>query len=529
MGALWLQNLAAHWVQAGVLALGAAALPTALRLRDPAVRLLFWQALFALCLALPFLQPWQPRLLVSAPAGPAVEVAVALLPVAAERFTLSPWPLLIVFMVAAGIVLRLGWIGLGLVRLRQLRRAPVLDAGSVAEIDRAMREIGVTPSVRLAGGDGPLNFGAIHPVIVLPASFLTVDCESRRAVALHELIHVRRRDWIVALVEEILLAVLWFHPWSWWIRAQIRLAREETVDREVVTRLGAREVYASCLLSIAGYDLTQFRPGVALLRPRELRHRLDALFREGTMSRVRFAATVALLGTVLAGLAVAAGFAFPLTTLASPERGVTQPGESRRILQLIPPEYPVAAQEDDVTGTVVVEVTVNAAGEVSGFNVIGGPPALHNPTITAVRQWRFERARTADVFVVELGYQLTVREGRRVPGWSFILRNRGAVAAVPTANGPLRVGGNIKPPRKIKDVRPIYPADAQAARVQGIVVIEVTIGADGRVTNTKVLRSIPELDQAAIDAVRQWEFEPVLMNGVATAVIMVATVNFTLA
>jgi protein TonB len=98
----------------------------------------------------------------------------------------------------------------------------------------------------------------------------------------------------------------------------------------------------------------------------------------------------------------------------------------------------------------------------------------------------------------------------------------------PPPAAPVRVGGNIKAPTKTKDVRPIYPAIAQSARVQGVVIIEATIGPDGRVRDAKVLRSIPLLDQAALDAVRQWEYTPTLLNGVPVPVIMTVTVNFTL-
>ena len=93
---------------------------------------------------------------------------------------------------------------------------------------------------------------------------------------------------------------------------------------------------------------------------------------------------------------------------------------------------------------------------------------------------------------------------------------------------PIRVGGNIRPPEKTRDVAPLYPAIAQSARVQGIVIIEATIGADGRVTDVNVLRSIPLLDAAALTAVRQWEFSPTLLNGIPVPVIMTVTVNFTL-
>src|SRR5437868_4259489 len=102
------------------------------------------------------------------------------------------------------------------------------------------------------------------------------------------------------------------------------------------------------------------------------------------------------------------------------------------------------------------------------------------------------------------------------------------VAAPPPPPAPVRVGGNIRPPTKTKDVKPTYPAIAQSARVQGVVIIEATIGPNGAVQEAKVLRSIPLLDQAALDAVRQWQFTPTLLNGVPVPVIMTVTVNFTL-
>ena len=98
----------------------------------------------------------------------------------------------------------------------------------------------------------------------------------------------------------------------------------------------------------------------------------------------------------------------------------------------------------------------------------------------------------------------------------------------PPPTQPVRVGGNIKQPTKTKDVRPVYPPIAQSARVQGVVIIEATIGPDGAVRDARVLRSIPLLDAAALDAVKQWVFTPTLLNGVPVPVIMTVTVQFTL-
>lgn len=99
---------------------------------------------------------------------------------------------------------------------------------------------------------------------------------------------------------------------------------------------------------------------------------------------------------------------------------------------------------------------------------------------------------------------------------------------VPAPRTPVRVTSVIKTPKKTRDVRPVYPSIAQSNRVEGRVIIEATIGADGVVTDTKVLKSVPLLDRAAVEAVMQWRFTPTLLNGVPVPVILVVTVDFTL-
>jgi len=101
--------------------------------------------------------------------------------------------------------------------------------------------------------------------------------------------------------------------------------------------------------------------------------------------------------------------------------------------------------------------------------------------------------------------------------------------AAPAPQAPVRPGGQIQAPVRTQYIAPLYPAIAQAARVQGTVIIEAIIGPEGRVQDVRVLRSIPLLDQAATDAVRQWVYTPTRLNSVPVAVIMTVTVTFTLA
>ena len=112
-------------------------------------------------------------------------------------------------------------------------------------------------------------------------------------------------------------------------------------------------------------------------------------------------------------------------------------------------------------------------------------------------------------------------------------------SATPSLNSPitvtsvavnrrLKVGGSGRAPKKVMDVKPEYPDDARAAKIEGVVILGIVIGEDGSVIGTTVLRSIPALDQAAVDAVRQWVFEPTVLNGEPVEIEMTVTINFTL-
>ena len=98
------------------------------------------------------------------------------------------------------------------------------------------------------------------------------------------------------------------------------------------------------------------------------------------------------------------------------------------------------------------------------------------------------------------------------------------------ASQPIRVGGNIRVPRKLEDVKPVYPDAMRAAGREGVVPIEAIIGVDGKVTSARVTTAQvhPDFAIAAVDAVRQWRFSPTLLNGKPVEVVMTVTVNFNL-
>ncbi|MBZ5557035.1 MAG: TonB family protein [Acidobacteriia bacterium] len=98
-------------------------------------------------------------------------------------------------------------------------------------------------------------------------------------------------------------------------------------------------------------------------------------------------------------------------------------------------------------------------------------------------------------------------------------------AGTPDDKGIYQVGGAVDPPHRVD--RPVYPTDAMAAGVQGVVQAEIVIDETGAVSDARVVRSVPMLDDAALKAVRQWHFDPSIVNGKAVPVRMTVSVNFT--
>jgi len=131
--------------------------------------------------------------------------------------------------------------------------------------------------------------------------------------------------------------------------------------------------------------------------------------------------------------------------------------------------------------------------------------------------------------------KLYVEQGRLEEAYELLARGLALVSearqgqADPTGpQEPVRIGGDIEAPKKLKDVRPAYPQEAQDAGVQGMVIIEAIIDRQGAVREAQVIRSVPMLDDAAVDSVLEWEYTPTILGGQPVEVIMTVTVNFTL-
>jgi protein TonB len=99
----------------------------------------------------------------------------------------------------------------------------------------------------------------------------------------------------------------------------------------------------------------------------------------------------------------------------------------------------------------------------------------------------------------------------------------------PEPEGPIQVGGDVVPPEKTFNPQPQYTEIARKARLQGVVIVQAIIDKQGTVTNVKVLKGLGMgLDQAAVEAIKKWKFEPATLNGKPVAVYYNLTVNFRL-
>jgi periplasmic protein TonB len=169
------------------------------------------------------------------------------------------------------------------------------------------------------------------------------------------------------------------------------------------------------------------------------------------------------------------------------------------------------------------------------------PPQRTTPSRTAGTESPAVSPNAAPTVVPTGVMPETEREGASTASGPIVGVENGAPGGLESMSGggappppppapvpPMRMHQGMKAPYKIVDVPPVYPAVAQRARVEGVVILEAVIDAQGRVASVRVLRSIALLDQAAVDAVRQWRFTPALLNEQAVPIFMTVTVNFKL-
>jgi hypothetical protein len=225
-----------------------------------------------------------------------------------------------------------------------------------------------------------VTFGFTAPVILLPARFPAMDVRFQSAIACHELLHVRRRDWAHHLLEEVIRAIFWFHPAIAWLIARVRLAREQVVDLEVIELTNARKTYLQALLEFTAGRAAAPIPAPPFLVERQLAERVALMLKEVRMSRIRLIASLTAISCCIALAIVLAVWTFPLKAAPRLPQNPPQGGVSGGVNGGVPDRNAVTPPAQGVNGGIaggIGESVGTPVSEISSSDI----PTVENNTI----------------------------------------------------------------------------------------------------------------------------------------------------
>jgi beta-lactamase regulating signal transducer with metallopeptidase domain len=415
------------------------------------------------------------------------------------------------------------------------RAERVSDGRWRAMAEAISRERGLRRGVIILQSRHPsmlITWGVVRPRIMLPAGAQTWPDARIRVVLSHELAHIQRGDWVPQLLAVLLHTAFWFNPLVWIASRRLRLESEQACDDAVLRSGIDASEYAAHLLDIAR-EARQRRPGPfpgfpapAMARPCSLERRVTAMLNTHlnrtptTQSGRLVTALVFLAFTVLAGAAGARaqGFATFSGSIVDPMNAVVP--EVTVVLTNVQngAKYEVRSDRGgrfEFTGLAAGDYSLEA--KLPGFAVLKGRVTVSGQNL--------EKDLTMQLGLLEETITVAAERGAATP--VPLVRERPAETRGPRPCTPTSIGGNIRAPRKIKDVRPLYPPSASDAGVGGAVIVDARIGPGGFVNDLKVREAASaDLAGAAADAIRLWEFTPTLLNCTPVDVMMKVTVNF---
>ena len=456
----------------------------------------------------------------------------------------------------------------GLVKINETKMTRILKSVENTFGKRIRFSIFLTNSLTT-----PIVMGIFRPIVVFPRKlYIRWNENTVKSILLHELSHIYHKDNFTGILQRVATSLNWWNPLVFNLSADFSRAREEISDNHVLLENNSRD-YAECLIKLAENKslisrLAVFTPITSPYIPLNDRVKYILSKEKKMETHMKKSSILLILGVFVFLLGVTAGCKLALTptTDSSPtpesiqeksteDEKISPPPPPKKIkvdkekktptskaiggvmggvvggviggvaggdqspvravgdikppklIQRVEPIYPKVAREASIEGVVIVEATTGIYGRVQNVKVLRSIPLLDQAAIDSVFQWVYEP------FVID----------GKPRGVIFTVT---VVFKLDKTQGPVRAVGDIKPPRLIKRVDPIYPQKAKEAQIEGTVILEVTTGIYGRVQNVKTLRSVPPLDQAAMDAVLQWVYEPFVIDGQPRGVIFTVTVVF---
>ena len=385
---------------------------------------------------------------------------------------------------------------------------------------------------------GPAAAGFLRAWILIPKLlFRHMDANEFRAVVLHEWAHVRNRDGLFTLLGELAVILYWWNPAVRMLQRR-RLMLQEMIGDETAVEIAGGLDYAKALLSLAEKSRhnEELKCVLAFFGPLGLKERIERILsKEGKMNLRKMKLGFLFIGGLALALTLAAsGTKFvtpspedgqkeeanaiastPITENQAEKTKRVAAADQPKVIKRVVPVYPEEAKKNRITGQVVVEITIDEQGRVTGAKAISGHPLLNDSALNAVKQWLFEP-------YIENGTAQKVAFSSII---TFKL-SEDDQKAVSKAEEPMKVDG-YNAPKLIRRVEPDYPKAALEARVQGRVILQAVTDEFGRVVEVKHIpdpkdfNDAPEyqlLVDASTTALKQWLYEPYIVDGVPKSV-----------
>ncbi len=423
-------------------------------------------------------------------------------------------------------------------------------------------------------GSMPMTYGFWRPTIFLPEETREWSQERVQIVLQHELAHVNRHDSAVHLMAQVCLSLYWWNPLAWWALHKLLRAQEEAADDAVLRAGISAPVYAEHLLEIAKLmQASGSLAGVAMAARSTLPQRIEAILDLGkdrrmlrTKPSLALACAVLCLVVPLSGMRVKqatspqtetlqgdsgrytvnllriadqaleqgkyadAKFSYDQFISGGPSGAIAEKAYiNRGVAEILTKDYDAAvgdckhAEEADSASR--SEAWMWEAIAKENLNYVDEAQQLFRGAVDARNPQ--ENTAVLEAYAAFLKRQGKEEEATRVEERLHEIRQAQTTPSQLNFESALHVGGDVSSPTLVTKVEPEYSARAKAARVSGVVRLQVIIGTDGRVHEAQTIQGLGfGLDEKAIDAVRQWTFSPGTKNGQPVNVVASIEVNF---
>ena len=370
----------------------------------------------------------------------------------------------------------------------------------------------------------PFAWGVLRPVVVLPEAAANWPEARTRAVLWHELTHIRRHDVLAQALAQVACCLYWFHPLAWLASSRLRQEREFACDDAVLAAGVMPQEYATALIDLAralALHKGALAEAPAITEGHHLESRVRALFDRSRNRRpISMKSARAIKVALLALLLPVASIGIQADVDRASVAGIVMDPSGARI-----PHATVTA--DHQHGANRETTRCNAAGEYRFSGIPAGEYVLKFAST--------EFAPTSMNIVLKAGEAARVdaRLDLGSASEAITVTGRKPSSALPsgTATGQqIRLGGTVRPVKLIHQVQPDYPAGLQRLGVEGTVMIRAVISINGEVLSPEVISAGVDarLAQLALDAVKQWRYEPSLLNGEPVETASIVTIDFAL-